>query len=240
MEAAAMKDRSILIRLPLTVEKPKITVEFLIHRSLLDPKPTIVKLVLDHHSGFSEVLWIFGCLRDDSEMRRLTLEQNPHFYPRLPTLPEAYEGNFRMEPIGTFQQERVSVLIDNPNHAGQVFLETERETRTFGNVWVPNETIIFKDVCGSLVGESIVEAAIDGIPNIWSFEEPLRRPLPSRSPNRNNPSLTVTATQITSAEGMLIRDWREPIRQMLQSRDVYVRITDKPPSSSSASYSYAS
>jgi hypothetical protein len=27
----------------LTVEKPKITVEFLIHRSLLDPKPTIVK-----------------------------------------------------------------------------------------------------------------------------------------------------------------------------------------------------
>ena len=210
-------------------------------------------VVLDHHSGFSEVLWIFGCLRDDSEMRRLTLEQNPHFYPRLPTLPEAYEGNFRMEPIGTFQQERVSVLIDNPNHAGQVFLETERETRTFGNVWIPNETIIFKgscliccfsfsdtllDVCGRLVGESIVEAAINGIPNIWSFEEPLRRPLPSHSPNRNNPSLSVTATQITSAEGILIRDWREPIRQMLRSRDVYVRITDKPPSS--PSYSYAS
>lgn len=212
-------------------------------------------VVLDHHSGFSEVLWIFGCLRDDSEMRRLTLEQNPHFYPRLPTLPEAYEGNFRMEPIGTFQQERVSVLIDNPNHAGQVFLETERETRTFGNVWIPNETIIFKgscliccfsfsdtllDVCGRLVGESIVEAAINGIPNIWFFEEPLRRPLPSHSPNRNNPSLSVTATQITSAEGILIRDWREPIRQMLRSRDVYVRITDKPPSSSSPSYSYAS
>jgi hypothetical protein len=41
MEAAAVKDRSISIRLP--VREPKITVEFLIHRSLLDPKPTIVK-----------------------------------------------------------------------------------------------------------------------------------------------------------------------------------------------------
>jgi hypothetical protein len=211
-------------------------------------------VVLDQHSGFSEVLWIFGCLRDDSETRRLTLEQNPHFYPRLPTLPEAYGGNFRMEPIGTFQHERVSVLVDKPNHAGQIFLETARETRVFGNVWVPNETIIFKgscllccfslsdallDVCGNLVGESIVEAAINGIPNIWSFEEPLRRPLASHSPNQNSPSLTVTATQLTSAEGILIRDWREPIRQMLQSRDdVYIRITDKPPSSSSPGYSY--
>ena len=209
-------------------------------------------VVLDHHSGFSEVLWIFGCLRDDSKIRRLTLKQNPHFYPRLPTLPEAYGDNFRMEPIGIFQHERVSVLVDNPNRAGQVFLETARETRAFGNVWVPNETIIFKgscllccfslsdtllDVCGNLVGESIVEAAINGLPNIWSFKEPL----PTRSTNRNNPSLTVTATQITSAEGILIRDWREPIRQILQSRDyVYVRITDKPPSSSSPSYSYAS
>ena len=216
--------------------------------AVLIPMP----VVLDHHSGFSEVLWIFGCLRDDSEMRRLTLEQNPHFYSRLPTIPEAYGGNFRMEPIGTFQHERVSVLVDNPNYAGQVFLETARETRAFGNVWVPNETIIFKgscllccfslsdallDVCGNLVGESIVEAAINGIPNIWSFEEPLRRRFPFRSIYQNE----VNAKQITSAEGILIRDWREPIRQMLQSKDdVYVRITDKPPSSFSPSYSYAS
>jgi hypothetical protein len=207
-------------------------------------------VALDHHSGFSEVLWIFGCLTD--ETRRLTLKQNPHFYQTLPTLPEAYVGDFRIEPIKTFQHERVSILIDNPNDAGQVFLETERETRAFGNIWVPNEAIVFKgsfflccfslsdtslDVCGNIEGESIIELAIKGIPNLWCFEERLPAPLASRlrlSLDRNTQSLIVTATQITSAEGILIRDWREPIRRMLQSRDVNIRITDKPPSSSNS------
>ena len=212
-------------------------------------------VALDHHSSFSEVLWIFSCLND--KMKRLTLKQNPHFYKTLPTLPEAYGGDFRMEPIETFQHKRVSVLIDNPNDTGQVFLETERETRAFGNVCIPNEAIVFKglyllccfslsdtslDVCGNLEGESIVEVAIKGIPNLWCFEErlPSRPKHLNRKFLRNTESLTVTATQITSAEGILIRDWREPIRRMLQSRDVNIRITDIPPSSSSSSYSYAS
>ncbi|KAH9985679.1 hypothetical protein BJV77DRAFT_97427 [Russula vinacea] len=191
-------------------------------------------------------------------MRRLTLRQNPHFYQMLPTLPEAYGGDFRMEPIETFQHGRVSVLIDNPNNAGRVFLETERETRAFGNVWVPNEAIVFKgsyllcrfslsdtsslDVCGNLEGESIIEVAIKGIPNLWCFEERLPS-LASQmrlSDNWNTRTPTVTATKITSAKGILIRDWREPIRRMLQSRDVNIRITDKPPSSSGSSDSYTS
>ena len=100
------------------------------------------------------------------------------------------------------------------------------------------------DVCGRLEGESIVGAAIEGIPNLWCFEE---RPLflvsdshPTHSPNWYRPSLTATAAQITSAEGILIRDWREPIRRMLRSRDVNIRITDKPPGSSRSDYSAAS
>ena len=128
--------------------------------------------------------------------------------------------------------------------------------RVFGNVWVLNDSIIFKgscllygffslsdtllDVRGRLEGESVVGAAIEGIPNLWCFEE---RPLSlaSESPRRlhfhlirNSPSLTVTATQITSAAGILIRDWREPIRRMLRSPDVNIRITDKPPGTSAA------
>ena len=96
-----------------------------------------------------------------------------------------------------------------------------------------SDTLI--DTSGTLEGESIVGETIQGIPNLWCFEEP---PLslasqPALSPNRNGPSITVTATRITSAEGILIWDWREPIRRMLQSRDVNIRITDKPPSSSS-------
>ena len=91
------------------------------------------------------------------------------------------------------------------------------------------------DVCGKLEGESIVGAAIQGIPNVWCFEEP-RQSLasqPALSPsNRNSPSPTTTTTRITSEEGMLILDW--PIRRMLQSRDdINIRITDKPPRNSS-------
>ena len=98
--------------------------------------------VLGPLSGLSEVLWNFS--RFEDENKRLTLRQNPHFYKELPTLPEAYGSEFQMEPIETFQHERISVLADNLNHAGWVFLEIARKTRAFGYVWVLNGTIIFK------------------------------------------------------------------------------------------------
>jgi hypothetical protein len=200
-------------------------------------------VILDQNSDLSEVLWMFSRFKDKE--RRLSLKQNPHFY-RLSSFPKKYEGEFRMNPIQTFRYEEVSVLIDSPDHAGRVFLETERVVRAFGNTWEVNHTIIFKgswcfilifslpdtlpDVCGRLEGESIVGAAIEGTPNLWCIEErPLSLPShPPPSPNRSRPSesLIVTATQITSAEGILIWDWREPIRRMLRSRDVNIRITD--------------
>ena len=101
----------------------------------------------------------------------------------------------------------------------------------------PSDTLL--DVFGNLVGESIVGATIQGIPNLWCFEEPppslaSRRTRPALSRNRNSP-LSVTAKQITSAAGVVIQDWREPIRRMLQFRDVNIRITDKPPSYSAVS-----
>ena len=80
----------------------------------------------------------------EDERRRLSLEQNPHFYKAFPPFLETYEGKFRMNPIQTFRYEQVSVLIDNPEHAGRVFLETAREVRAFGNAWETNDTIIFK------------------------------------------------------------------------------------------------
>jgi hypothetical protein len=135
-----------------------VEVEFLIHRYLLDHSPTIVKcestyryslryqfsflVILGPHSDLSEVLWIFSRLKNEN--KRLALKQNPHFYKWLPTLPEVYGGEFRMDPIETFRHERISVLIDNPKHAGRVFLETAGRMWTFGNVWVSNGRIIFK------------------------------------------------------------------------------------------------
>jgi hypothetical protein len=200
----------------------------------------------------SEVLWIFCRLKDKN--KRLALRQNPHFYEKLPTEPETYEAGFRMDPIETFQHGslKISVLVDNPDQAGWVFLETARETRAFGDVWIPNNAIIFKGscllcfflslsdtllgVCGKLEGENTIAAAIKGIPNLWCFEEPplsLTSQL-ALSPSSRNSPLIVTATQITSASGKLIQDWREPIHRMLQFRDVNIRITDKPPPSGSS------
>jgi hypothetical protein len=250
------------------IEEPMKIVEFLLHRFLPDKSPTIVKrgstyqgclwyltpipevLRVCGSSDLKETLWNFSRY---SNGKRLTLKQNPHFYEVLPTSPEEYEGRFRRDPIKTFDHEKISVLTDSSGLTGRVFLETPKETRAFGNVWVPKDVIIFKgscllcffsfsdpllDVCGKLEGESIVAAAIQGIPNLWCFEEP---PLslssrPALSYNRNSPSHTLTATQITSAAGIPICDWREPIRRMLRSQDVNLRFTYKPPSSSTPNY----
>jgi hypothetical protein len=46
-----------------------------------------------------------------------------------------------MDPIETFQHERISVLTDS---SGQVTLEAAGRKRVFGNVWAPNDYMIFK------------------------------------------------------------------------------------------------
>jgi hypothetical protein len=100
-------------------------------------------VILGPHSDLSEVLWIF-CRLEKS--KRLALKQNPHFYEKLPIKPEAYGARFRLDPTETFHHgsRTISVLVDNPEQAGWVFLETARETRAFGDVWIPNNAIIFK------------------------------------------------------------------------------------------------
>jgi hypothetical protein len=103
-------------------------------------------VVLGENSDLSDVLWMFSRFKDKE--RHLSLEQNPHFYDALPcalpSFPETYGGEFRLNPIQTFRYEGVSVLIDNRDHAGRVFLETARVVRAFGNAWEVNDTIIFK------------------------------------------------------------------------------------------------
>jgi hypothetical protein len=138
-------------------EEPTKIVEFLLHKSLPDKNPTIVKRkrdfsrslmvsdpipeVLSQSSDTKEILWNFSRFKDG---RRLTLKDNPHFYEKLPTSAEKYEGQFRTDPVETFQQEKISVLTDNPHLTGRLFLETAKEKRAFGNVWVPKKAIIFK------------------------------------------------------------------------------------------------
>jgi hypothetical protein len=139
--------------------EPTAVVEFILHRSLLDKDPTIVKRerdfsrplmvsdpipeVLSQSSDVNEILWNFSRFKGE---RRLTLKDNPHFYENLPTSAEKYDGQFRIDPIETFQvHHKICVLIDDPRRlTGRVFLETAEGNRAFGNVWVPKDAIIFK------------------------------------------------------------------------------------------------
>ena len=78
------------------------------------------------------------------------------------------------------------------------------------------------DVRGNLEGDSAVGAAIQGIPNLWCSMEDSGLwdgPPLARSPK-------VTPTQITSAAGVLIRDWTKPIREILRIPGADIHITD--------------
>ena len=97
--------------------------------------------VLSESSDINEILWNFSRFKGE---RRLTLQDNPHFYVKLPTSPEKYGDKFLTEPIETFHEAQISVLTDNPHLTSRVFLETAKQKRVFGNVWVPRNAIIFK------------------------------------------------------------------------------------------------
>ncbi|KAH9997993.1 hypothetical protein BJV77DRAFT_787281 [Russula vinacea] len=210
-------------------EEPMKMVEFYIYKSLPDRRPTIVTQVLSKTAGLEEVLWNFSHYRDE---RRLTLKQNPHFYEALPTLPDEYEGGFRRDPVETFDLKEVHVLTDDSG-MGRVILETAKETRAFGNVWAPKRAMIFKDVCGKLEGEAIVGADIQDAPNLWWFEEPPAS-LTSRSPDWSNSSSTTTPT---TSPTLLNGNWTDPIRRMLHSFDINIRISTRPPTNSGLGHS---
>jgi hypothetical protein len=141
--------------------EPTKTVEFLLHKSLSDKRPTIVKRepiyqgcswyltpipeVLTRSSDLpvKEIFWNSSCSED--EKKRLSLKQNPHFYG---VLPADYTSISRTYPIKNFDHhKKISVLTDNLGLTGRVFLETRYRTRAFGNVWISNDTIIFKGSC---------------------------------------------------------------------------------------------
>jgi hypothetical protein len=101
---------------------------------------TIRIVKLDPRSSFSEIVWGLSRLRDRG---RITPGQHPFFY-HLPISGNEYDNEFKLYPIEDFQavfNHNVYVLVDKP---GQVFIESETRNLTFGNVWVPEHTLIFK------------------------------------------------------------------------------------------------
>ena len=93
----------------------------------------------------SEILWNFSRYTDD---RRIALRQNPHFYLDLPTSGDAYGAEFSKNSMRDFvlkREDTVYVLVDKPD-LGRVYLEveTKKQNRIFGNVWMQNGVLIFK------------------------------------------------------------------------------------------------
>ena len=173
----------------------------------------------------AEILWNFNRFKGE---KRITLKQNAHFYKGLPRTKGEYGDDFRSDPMESFQDtHEISVLTDRP---GRVYLESGQVPRAFGNVWLPNDALIFKgtwitpsnlspfnvspDVCGKLEGESIVGAPMQGSPKVRYRVEPLR---PSTSTN--------------AAPWEPLQDWREPIRRTLNSENTSISISAERPKS---------
>jgi hypothetical protein len=172
--------------------------------------------------SLSEILWNFSRYKDRA---RITLEQNPHFYSSLPADESAYTPMFKRHPLGDLSilkpHDIVYVLVDRP---GRVFLETEREERSFGNVWMLNGTLIFKgctafpsrpflsdvfpDSSGVLEGEQLVRnTSIKG--NLWRYDEPVVFPncrCRARA-KRSHLRPIITTPTVNPLSGMQFDDW---------------------------------
>jgi hypothetical protein len=131
--------------------------------------------MLSDSPSFQEILWNFSRFKD--EKNRLTLKDNPHFYAELPSSPEAYSENVKIEPTEDFRHaNEFYVLIDKPK---LVHVMSDQISEVFGNFWCPKDAIIFKgldvlyfyfssiseillDIGGTLRGEGIVKASLRG------------------------------------------------------------------------------
>jgi hypothetical protein len=198
--------------------------------------------MLSPTAGIEEVLWHFAHFEDN---RRITLQDNPHFYSELPTSPDDYTGQFKAHPIEYFvlrPDDTIYALVDQPR---RVFLDTRRETRIFGNVFTLKDVIIFKglskslfflyvvftislDVHGVLEGESVVGESILDVPNLWRSEKFFVIPDSNTLAYdlRLHPIITTTPTA-KSTSG----DRRDLLRGALGSsyNDLYIYVGQLPP-----------
>ncbi len=77
--------------------------------------------ILSHTAGFEEVLWNFAHFGGE---RRITLQDNLHFYSEPPTSWDAYTPQFKALPVDKFELKpnaTIYVLVDQRR---RVFLET--------------------------------------------------------------------------------------------------------------------
>ena len=133
---------------------------------------------LSDSSSLQEILWNFCHSKD--KKKRLSLKENAHFYTELPTLLKSHGDSVKIDPTEDFRHaDNFYVLIDRPQRVH--IMTGNKILHSFGNLWRSENTIIFKgsgifffafvfppvsdlstEICGRLMGESIVNASLRG------------------------------------------------------------------------------
>ncbi|KAI0249015.1 hypothetical protein BJV78DRAFT_735311 [Lactifluus subvellereus] len=142
-----------------------------VHFQILD-SPTnrreapIVTCELGPEVQISELLWTFSRMPED---RRISLKQNPHFYfsKDLSDRAPAYGDEFRLEPLKDLRPEKGLVVLVLLDRAGQIFFDYQKFSKTYGNIWRPSNTIILKDLQGTLEAASRISPRIASEVCIW-------------------------------------------------------------------------
>jgi hypothetical protein len=92
----------------------------------------------------ADILWNFSLVYDDNDDRRLSVAQNPHFYPSLPTL---VNGTYRGESVAELIQPYPDTIYVLTSNERRVYLEFGEIRRTFDHVWRTNDALSFKGLC---------------------------------------------------------------------------------------------
>lgn len=144
-----------------------VKVHFQILQSPTDRREApVVTCELGPDVKISELLWTFSRLPED---QRISLKQNPHFYfsKDLSDQASAYDELFKLEPLKDLRPTKDLVVMVLLDRAGQIFVDYQQFSKTYGNIWRPDNTIILKDLQGTLEATTLISPKLDGEVCIW-------------------------------------------------------------------------
>lgn len=191
-----------------------------------DPETVIVSQMLSANPSIPEILWNFSRHYKPEDRARLILEQNPHFYLRCPADESVYTPTFQRRPLqdssGVLEHnDTVYVLFDRPC---RVFLDTELDSKIFGNVWSLNGLLVFRDSAGVLEGEGLVRScSIRG--KLWCCEQPaVYHDTESRSRLDHRRLRPMVATTLNdSPTAGTFEDWTELSRPASHNMSIHMK-----------------
>ncbi|KAI9457241.1 hypothetical protein BJY52DRAFT_515138 [Lactarius psammicola] len=204
---------------------PTMAINFMLLQSPLltphDPETIIVSQELSVDPSLPEILWNFCRYKDRA---RITLEQNPHFYLHCPGDESALTPTFRRRPLqdpsGALEHnDTVYVLFDRP---GRVFFDTGHKPRIFGNVWLLNGCLVFRDSSGVLEGERLVNSSsIRG--KLYYREQPVVYHDPDSCSRLNHRCLrSIITTPANPSLGGTFEDWTVLSRPAPHSINIHI------------------